>query len=201
MSGIRADKRTQLIETALRLFYRRGIHAVGINEVLKESGIAKKTLYSHFGSKEELIAATVKHRSGLLLGWMVARLTDVPSGKAGIEVIFAALDDWFNERVERLKPFNGCFFINASAEYHNEGCAIFDECKEHKLEIGALLLQQCRAVFDDEKKAQRLQASLVLLMEGSIISAHVMRDKQAALRALETARTLIGAQQNSLHHQ
>ena len=201
MSGIRADKRTQLIETALRLFYRQGIHAVGINEVLKESGIAKKTLYSHFASKEELIAATVKYRSGLLLGWMEARLADVSCGKAGIEIIFAALDDWFNERVERLKPFNGCFFINASAEYHSEGCAIFDECKEHKLEIGELLLQQCRAIFDDEATAQKLQASLVLLMEGSIISAHVMRDKEAALRALETARMLIEAQQDALRLQ
>ena len=42
------DKKEQLVATAFNLFYKYGIHAVGINRVLEESGIAKKTLYNHF---------------------------------------------------------------------------------------------------------------------------------------------------------
>ena len=56
------DKRTQLIDTALQLFYLQGIHAIGINEILATSGIAKKTLYNHFASKEALIQACVIER-------------------------------------------------------------------------------------------------------------------------------------------
>jgi AcrR family transcriptional regulator len=44
------------------LFYKFGIHAVGINEILKESGIAKRTLYHHSSSKDELIIAAITKR-------------------------------------------------------------------------------------------------------------------------------------------
>ncbi|HFG1889890.1 TPA: TetR/AcrR family transcriptional regulator, partial [Vibrio cholerae] len=45
-------KRQLLIDTALNLFYKNGINSIGINEVISVSGIAKRTLYSHFESKE-----------------------------------------------------------------------------------------------------------------------------------------------------
>jgi len=56
------DKREHLIRVAFDLFYREGVHAVGINRVLAESGVAKKTLYHHFASKDDLVAATVAYR-------------------------------------------------------------------------------------------------------------------------------------------
>lgn len=55
------DKKEQLITTAFQLFYRHGVHAVGINRVLAESGVAKKTLYNHFPGKDDLVAATIDH--------------------------------------------------------------------------------------------------------------------------------------------
>ena len=63
------DKRQQLINTAFRLFYQNGIHAVGINQILKESGIAKKTLYHHFASKEQLLLAVLEYRDQIFLQW------------------------------------------------------------------------------------------------------------------------------------
>ncbi len=56
------ERREQLVSVAFDLFYRYGVHAVGINRVLAESGVAKKTLYNHFPSKEDLVAATVDYR-------------------------------------------------------------------------------------------------------------------------------------------
>ena len=50
-----SNKRELLTKTALDLFYKNGINSVGINEILKVSGVAKKTLYNYFGSKEELV--------------------------------------------------------------------------------------------------------------------------------------------------
>ena len=63
------DKRQQLLETALKLFYANGVQAVGINEVLKVSGIAKKTLYHHFSSKESLILAALEYRDHKFTDW------------------------------------------------------------------------------------------------------------------------------------
>ena len=47
-TGDSSGKRSELVQTAFRLFYQQGIHATGINQILSESGIAKKTLYQHF---------------------------------------------------------------------------------------------------------------------------------------------------------
>ncbi|WP_299666825.1 TetR/AcrR family transcriptional regulator [uncultured Psychromonas sp.] len=53
-------KRQLLIDTALSLFYKKGINTIGINEILQVSGVAKNTLYNHFSSKEELILAALE---------------------------------------------------------------------------------------------------------------------------------------------
>lgn len=58
-------RRQDLIDTALRLFYEHGIHAIGINQVLQEAGVAKQTLYNHFESKDSLVEAAVEHRDKL----------------------------------------------------------------------------------------------------------------------------------------
>ncbi|WP_027856867.1 TetR/AcrR family transcriptional regulator [Marinobacterium jannaschii] len=186
------DKRTLLVETALQLFYQQGIHAVGINEVLKAAGVAKKTLYSHFASKEELIAATIELRDRRLRGWLEFCLTEQPDGAPAIKAIFTALDDWFNERVEMLGPFRGCFFINASAEYGEADCPIFQRCQQHKLALRQLMLKHCEVVLGPGEEAEQLCDSLVLLKEGAIISAHLLGDKSAALKARDSAQKLIG---------
>ncbi|GFE13399.1 hypothetical protein Sgleb_14460 [Streptomyces glebosus] len=49
--------RERLLETADRLFYAEGIHAVGIDRVIVESGVAKSTMYVHFRTKEDLVAS------------------------------------------------------------------------------------------------------------------------------------------------
>jgi len=183
------DKRTLLVTTALDLFYRHGIHAVGINEVLKASGVAKKTLYNHFASKEALIAATVELRDGRLLNWLDDCVAEAGPGKPAIEAIFQAMDDWINERVPELGPFRGCFFINTSAEYSQPGCPIFERCQRHKQAVRERLLQQLRVMMLAEPEAMADQ--LMLLKEGAIVAAHLMGDRQAGIKAGKTALLLL----------
>ncbi len=57
-----AGVRDRLLDTADRLFYKEGIRAVGIDRVLDEAGAAKASLYSHFGSKDDLVAAYIEGR-------------------------------------------------------------------------------------------------------------------------------------------
>jgi len=93
-----SDKRSQLIDTALQLFYKQGIHAVGINEVLASSGIAKRTLYHHFSSKEQLIQACIVERDKRFMTWFTSRCPEKNSATLFIEQVFNALDDWVNNR-------------------------------------------------------------------------------------------------------
>ena len=82
------DKRTQLIDTALQLFYLQGIHAIGINEILATSGIAKKTLYNHFSSKEALIQACVIERDKRFMQWFELQCSHANSASEFIEKLF-----------------------------------------------------------------------------------------------------------------
>ena len=57
-----ASRRDHLVDTALQLFCQHGFRATGIDRVLSESGVAKKTLYNHFKSKDDLIIAARQKR-------------------------------------------------------------------------------------------------------------------------------------------
>ncbi len=72
-------RRQDLIDTALRLFYEHGIHAIGINQVLQEAGVAKQTLYNHFESKDSLVEAAVEHRDKLFFQWLESRMNSQPA--------------------------------------------------------------------------------------------------------------------------
>ena len=55
--------RERILDAADELFYTRGIHAVGIDEIVARSGTAKTTLYAHFPSKDDLVASYLQRRS------------------------------------------------------------------------------------------------------------------------------------------
>ncbi|WP_341501495.1 TetR/AcrR family transcriptional regulator [Gallaecimonas sp. GXIMD4217] len=182
-------KRQQLVDTALAHFYRSGIHATGINDLLGAAGVAKKTLYSHFAGKEELVLAALAERDKRFYDWLRARLTATAPGEARLEALFLALDDWFNDRVPALAPFLGCFFINACGEYSEAASPVHQACRAHKVRILALLETEL-ASHCPGADARALAEALQLLKEGAISRAHVEGDRDAALAALPLARLL-----------
>lgn len=179
----KSKKRSQLIDNALRLFAQQGIHAVGINEILATSGIAKKTLYNHFASKELLIQACVLERDHRFMNWFEHTCKQSNSASAFINVLFDALDDWINNRVEVLGAFYGCFFVNTAAEYSHDDSGIYESCIQHKENIKSFFTEQLSQYIDDTDELNRLIQLLLLLKEGVINCAHVMNDKQAAIKA------------------
>lgn len=177
------DKKSLLIETSLKLFYQDGIHAVGINHILAISGVAKKTLYNHFETKEALIQACVIERDKRFMNWLSQACQHAHSTSQFIEFFFNALDDWINNRVEALGEFRGCFFVNTSAEYSDLVNPIFQQCLQHKLKVKTYIENSLSAFTNDKGEYQQLTDQLILLKEGVINSAFIMQDKQAALKA------------------
>ncbi|NHH99311.1 TetR/AcrR family transcriptional regulator [Oceanimonas sp. MB9] len=186
------DKRQQLVTTAFDLFYRQGIHAVGINQILQESGIAKKTLYHHFSGKEALVAAVIAYRDSVFLEWLEGRLERRGPGPEGvIEALFTALDDWINDRECMLTAFHGCFFINTCAEYGDPGHELHRQCARHKTAVTEMLTARLLREGLNEASATQLAHTLSLLKEGAIVQAQVQGDKQAALQARALALRLM----------
>ena len=88
--------RERLVQTAVRLFYRHGFHATGIDRILNEAGVAKMTLYKHFRTKEELILAALRHRHEQWMKWFVTRTEQLtPDPRRRLLSAFDALGEWF----------------------------------------------------------------------------------------------------------
>src|SRR5216684_4355448 len=66
----------RLVATASELFYREGVRAVGIQRVIEEAGVAKASLYAHFDSKDDLVAAYIDQRTSAWRARVETRLRD-----------------------------------------------------------------------------------------------------------------------------
>jgi AcrR family transcriptional regulator len=178
-----------LIHTAFKLFYQHGIHAVGINRILSETGVAKKTLYHHFSSKDALLEAVLIYRDQIFMDWLTSRMMVAGEGKIAVLALFDALDDWFHDRVEVLLPFRGCFFVKANGEFSDH--VVNDLCQRHKQNITSFI-QANLIGFSSELASADLAQSISVLKEGAIAQAYVAGDLDAAKRAKAMAVTLLG---------
>ncbi len=172
------DKKKLLIDTALHLFYENGINSVGINEILKVSGVAKKTMYNHFKSKDELVVATLESRDKIFLEWLDTQLQRSVNKLDVVNILFSAMTSWFKNEVPELSPFRGCFFINTSAECSNKNNAIYQYCANHKMKVRKLIQKYLQT--EDES----LLDMICLLKEGAIVSAYLNQDLNAANKCI-----------------
>ena len=182
-----SPRREQLVDTAMRLFYKHGFHATGIDRVLAEAGVAKMTLYNHFRSKDELILAVLRRRDELFRNWTmreVARRADTPRER--LLVLFDILEEWF-----RSKDFHGCMFINAGAEFGAQESAIRAASCEHKRLMAAYIEELARDAGASAPAA--LAGQLALLIDGATVAAQIHCDYAPAAEAKRAAATLIAA--------
>src|SRR5215467_11641282 len=106
-------KRDHLLATAQRLFCESGFHAVSVDSIIEEAGVARMTLYKNFGSKEDLIVATLKQEDKMFRQWLVSSVeghSTRPEDR--ILAIFRTLHDRF-----AAEGYYGCAFVRASIEY------------------------------------------------------------------------------------
>jgi len=179
------SKREQIVTEALTLFYRNGFHATGVDRIIVEAGVSKKTLYNHFKSKDELILAVLRRRDELFRNNLMReteRLGSTPRER--LSVIFDVMGAWFQE-----KNFAGCMFINVSAEFSEADNPFHILSAEHK----RLVCEYIRdlATLAEAKDPNELSKQLNLLMEGAIVDAHVCGNKDAAKRAKTIAEILL----------
>lgn len=160
--------RDQLIDSAMRVFYRNGFHNTGIEMVLKDASVSRMTLYNHFRSKNELIVAAMRRRDEIFRNKMM-KYIDSHSDSA-IERIFAVFDyhrEWFVS-----DDFCGCMFINASAEFADPASTVRQASAAHKNEIIRFLHELCTKAR--LQKPMELARQLNLLIDGAIVMAHVI---------------------------
>ncbi len=189
------SRRDDLVDTALRLFYKHGFNATGIDRILAESGVAKMTLYKHFRSKDELILAALQLRDERFRNWLMGEMERAATDpKARLLAMFDALEIWFRGKAFKGLGFSGCAFINASAEFPDQDHPAHRLSAEHKRRIVEYLagLAKEAGIAEPETLAEQL----ALLKEGAIATAQVRNMPEAAKLAKRMAASLIEAAEN-----
>lgn len=180
-----SEKREKLLQSAIKLFMKKGFHAVTVDVISEEAGITKRTLYHHFKSKEELILAALRYRDEQFRNDFMRVVEGRTEGSQDrLLVVFDVLEEWFKE-----KDFFGCLFVTALGEYPEEGTSIRRFCQEAKG------LTQKYITHLAEKagleNAEQLSGQIVLLIEGAITMAQVNNSPLCAVQAKQAAKILI----------
>ena len=186
-----SSKKQDIIEAAFVLFYEKGIHAVGINEIIKVASVAKKTLYNHFTSKEEVIWATLEYQDKQMSAWITERLKQAETGKDALLVLFEALDDWVNDREKKLPKFRGCYFNNSSTEQGHTDKQLHQRCKSYKDKVRDLIKFHVDSFETDAQKSDLLANIICLLKEGVITTTLVENEQKSALYAIRSVENLL----------
>jgi AcrR family transcriptional regulator len=182
----RTPVRERVLQTADRLFYAEGIHAVGIDRIIAEAGVAKASLYSHFVSKDAIVEAYLDGRSAAWRAHVEAELPRrATTGRAGVLAVFDLLGEWF-----AAPGYAGCPFINAAAEFGTGG-PVGELTARHREWVRALF---GRLVTDDDRKGPGdgvLVEQLCLLYDGAMVAARLDGSADAAGHARAAAACLL----------
>ena len=180
-------KRKQLVETALALFERYGFVAVGIDRILAEAGVAKMTLYKHFRSKEQLIAAALELKDQRHRSWLmgeVERRAESPRDR--LLATFETL-----HRVVDQPGFPGCVFVRAAAEFGDADHPVHHAAAEHKRLIRQYLATLAAAAGAADPG--QLAHQLAVLMDGAMANIQIGGCEELCPAVFAAAQALIDA--------
>jgi len=174
----------QLDEAAYKLFSEKGINAVGIDELIETSGVARMTMYRHYKSKEDLILAFLDLRvERWAFDWLVgesAKRAKEPSAR--LLTIFDLFDEWFQE-----SDFRGCQVVNVLIQSEFGGRT--QRAAAGKLADLRIMLAAWASEAGFENSAE-LALSWHVLMMGSIIAAQ-SGEMGAAITAKRTGALIL----------
>jgi AcrR family transcriptional regulator len=178
--------RERLLSAADELFYQEGVHRVGIDRVIERAGVAKASLYSAFGSKEELVLAYLKARADRRVARVMARVARYDEPRDQILGVF----DVLAERVAE-PGFRGCAFVRASSEGAPEDSKVSEVCRAARAWTRQLFVKLAHdfGAADPERLGQQL----VLLYDGVLVAASVDRNPNAAAAARSMVEVLLDA--------
>lgn len=173
-----------LLAATERLVYAGGIHATGVDAIVKASGVARKTLYSRYASKDALVADALRGRDERWMRWFIEATSTEADPVRRLLSIFPALRQWFES-----EGFHGCAFLNAAGEIGDPDSDIRAVSREHKRKLLDYLETLTRAACLPEPEA--LAREFLILIDGASAVALVFGGAHAAEDAERAARRLL----------
>ena len=132
--------RARILAVARELFHQRGIHAVGVDAIAEAAGTNKMTLYRHFVSKDELVAACLRELVAEIdADWDAIAAAHPGDPKGELVAWFQHIGQWFIR-----EPGRGCALANAAVELPDQDHPARHVIREHKSAVRERIVRLCR---------------------------------------------------------
>jgi AcrR family transcriptional regulator len=180
--------RDRIFETACDLFYRHGIHGVGVDAIAAEAGSNKMSFYRSFASKDALVTAYLREQEREYWAWwdaVVGRFPDDP--RRQVEALFEA-----QLEIAMSNNCRGCALGNAAAEISDDEDELSQLVRAYKVEVRRRLHGMARAM--GARDGESLGDALMLLLDGGYFTRLIFPLGSGPISAaLPAARALIDA--------
>lgn len=174
-------------DSARELFYRDGIRAVGVDEIVTRAGVTKPSLYRSFGSKDELTVAILHDsEAGFWLRWDESMSAHTGAPRAQLLAFFRRLA----ERSSK-EDYRGCTLTNAAVEYPDPDHPARLVAQAHKRDLRARL--RAKAVELGAADPDGLGDALTILVEGAYVSSQLFGKGGPSRSVGRAAEALIDA--------
>ncbi len=175
-----------MLDTAARLFYARGVHEVGMDELVRQTGLGKATVYRLFPTKDALIGAYLQRLAAEIFGEIDAH-TDATTATLGLHAVLIAIQDDL-----RRAGFRGCAFNNASIEYEDPQHPARVAARDYRTALHARLHAQTQRLLPGRpEQAAALAGQLATLIDGAYTSAAHLGADGPASAGLALAHQLV----------
>lgn len=177
----------KILDTAERLFYTQGYGNTGINQIIEEADIAKASLYKHFETKNDLLAAYVQRTHECWMIRLEAAINKVTDPKEKLLTVF----DYHLERQE-IRQFGGCPFIKVNDEEGTNDSRILEQVQITKQRSKELIRELVKhSGHRKELNDDELSETVYMMLEGAIVTSSVFKNPDAIRSAKKIIRKLI----------
>ncbi|MCS5718373.1 TetR/AcrR family transcriptional regulator [Herbiconiux sp. CPCC 205763] len=178
-----SEARERLVRVASELFYREGIHSVGMDRILAEASVTRATMYRHFSGKEALVAAYLEREDAVIRGYFTVEGDPSPA-----DLITLAIEGIADD-IGRYHT-RGCPFINAAAEYPDASSEVRMIIARHREWFHATLRDALEAAKVPD--ADAVAGSLVMLRDAALVGGYLDGVEVARRVYVATARSVAG---------
>jgi AcrR family transcriptional regulator len=183
MSSSTPGPRERLLAAAQDLFYSRG-PAVGVDALLGEAKVARRSLYEHFGDKDSLIAAVLRRASEEDLAWYEEALAGAADPRERLLGLFDRLDELVSGA-----DFRGCRYLATDLAFADPGHPAHAETDAFRRRLRAVLVRELEAL--GHERPERAAEQLHLLIEGTLVMGATQDGHHPASAARDLAALVL----------
>ncbi|SIQ07205.1 TetR/AcrR family transcriptional regulator [Maribacter ulvicola] len=160
----KTNPKERVLEVASNLFREQGFNSTGVNQIIRDSNVAKASFYDHFTSKHLLATEYLSQRH---LNWFQGLQSFVINSNTSEEKIIKSFE--YLKFMNDQENFGGCVFLNMLSELKYNNIDSYQIIKNHKLEL--------QHFFHEIIKDKQTSFLVYMLFESCLTESQIFRNQ------------------------